>query len=74
VITMKFDDLQKKTKEDLKKELDVKHLELLRMKAQVATGAAGKDSGKVREVKRTIARIHTLLNSKDAKKTSKTKK
>jgi large subunit ribosomal protein L29 len=66
---MKFNDLQKKSPEDLKKELGTKQAELLRFKAQIGTGAAGKDSGKVRDIKRTIARIHTILNSKIEKKT-----
>ena len=61
---MKFNDLKKKSADDLKKELETRQSELLRFKAQIGTGAAGKDSGKIRDIKRTIARIHTLMNDK----------
>ena len=57
---MKFEDLMKKSPEDLRRELDSINLDMLRLKSQVATGAAGKDSGKLRELRRTIARIKTL--------------
>jgi large subunit ribosomal protein L29 len=57
---MKFDELKKKTPEDLNKELDSIQLELMRYNAQIATGGAGKETGKVRQLKRTIARIKTL--------------
>ncbi len=57
---MKFDELQKKSADDLQKEMDSSMFELMRYNAQVATGGAGKDSGKIRELKKKIARIKTL--------------
>ncbi|MDD9953980.1 MAG: 50S ribosomal protein L29 [Candidatus Woesearchaeota archaeon] len=57
---MKFKDLQKKPAADLEKELKNSALELMKLRAQVATGGAGKDAGKIRTLKRTIARIKTL--------------
>lgn len=62
---MKFKELKKNA--DLNKELDATVLELMRYNAQVATGGAGKDSGKIRELKRKIARIKTLQS--EVKKT-----
>lgn len=57
---MKFNDLKKKTPEDLRRELDTSVVELMRYNAMVATGGIGKDAGKIKEIKRTIARIKTL--------------
>lgn len=53
---MKTTKLQKKEKE-LRKQL-IKH------KAEAATGTVPEDSGKIRTVKRTIARIKTELNAR----------
>ena len=57
---MKFAELKKKSPEELKKEEDNIRMELMKYRAQVATGGAGKEAGKIREMKRTIARIRTL--------------
>ena len=64
---MKFEELKKKTPDDIRKEFDVITFELMRYNAQVATGGAGKDSGKIRELKRTIARIKTLQRQVELK-------
>jgi large subunit ribosomal protein L29 len=57
---MKFQELTKKTPEDLQRQMNDAEFDLMRFNAQVATGGAGKDSGKIRELKKTIARIKTL--------------
>ena len=57
---MKFEELKKKTPDELKRELDVSTFELMRYNAQVATGGAGKDAGKIKQFKKSIARIKTL--------------
>jgi ribosomal protein L29 len=57
---MKFNELIKKTPEDLNRELSSAEFDLMRYNAQVATGGAGKDSGKIRELKKRIARIKML--------------
>lgn len=56
-------DLMKKTPDDLRKELDRIQIELMRMRVQIATGGAGKETGKVRQLRRAVARIETLLRS-----------
>ena len=68
---MKFSELKKKTAEDLRKEEERIVIDLLRLRGQIATGGAGKDAGKVRALKRAIARIRTLNDSKktEGKKT-----
>jgi len=59
---MKFKELQKKNKQDLQKELDKFNMEVMKYRAQVATGGAGKEPGKIKEYKKSIARIKTLQN------------
>lgn len=62
---MKFKELQKKSAADREKEMANAQQELLKLRAQVATGSAGKDAGRIREIKRTIARIKTMeVNTK----------
>jgi ribosomal protein L29 len=56
-------DLVKKTPEELEKELAKAHEELLKLNAQVATGGAAKEAGKIVMLKRKVARIRTLQNS-----------
>jgi ribosomal protein L29 len=60
---MKMKELRKKSPAELTKELSQIELTLLRLKAQVAAGSAGKDAGKIRAHKRTIAQIKTLQGS-----------
>lgn len=38
--------------------------ELLRLNAQIATGTTPENSGKIREIKRTISRLNTHIKSK----------
>lgn len=56
---MKFADLAKKTPEELAKLEQENAIELMKFQAQSASGAAGKESGKIRQLKREIARIKT---------------
>jgi ribosomal protein L29 len=57
---MKFTDLKRKSPDELSKEYTMAELELMKLNAKVATAGIGKESGKVRETKRKIARIKTL--------------
>ncbi len=57
---MKFTELKKKSPEELRKEEERVRLDLMRFRAKVSTGGAGKEAGKIRELKRTLARIKTL--------------
>jgi len=61
---MKMADIAKKSVDDLKKLETEVSMELMKYAAQVATGAPGKDSGKVRALRRDIARIQTELRKK----------
>jgi large subunit ribosomal protein L29 len=64
---MKFEELTKKTPADLRKELDTAEFDLMRLGGMVQTGGVGKDSGKIKELKKTIARIKTLQQRVEAK-------
>ena len=68
---MKFDELKKKTPEELNKELDSTMFEMMRYNAQVATGGVGKDVGKVKQLRKTVARIKTLQTIVRSKSQSK---
>ena len=64
---MKFQDLKKKTHDDLAKELDSTKLDLMRYNAKVATNSIGNDAGKIKELTKKIARIKTIQNEKPTK-------
>lgn len=59
---MRYKDLQKKSPDELQKELANTQKEMMKLRTQIATGAGGKEIGKVAELKRTVARIKTLQN------------
>ncbi len=54
-------ELKKKRAPQLEKELAAARLELVKLNAQVATGAAAKEAGKIKNLKKKVARINTLL-------------
>jgi ribosomal protein L29 len=68
---MKFADLKKKSADELNKELDTADLDLMRFNAKVATAGIGKESGRVRETRRKIARIKTIQRQNQGAKKNK---
>jgi len=52
-------------KAELKSKLSELNLELIKLNAQVATGTALKNPSQVRDTKKNIARIKTLLKAKE---------
>lgn len=48
-------------KQELRQKMDELRKELVKLYAQVATGTPPKNSGQIRNSKRTIARINTIL-------------
>jgi len=69
---MRYKELQGLSKNDLEeKELELAK-ELMKDNAQVATGTTPKSPGKIKVLKKDIARIRTLLNVKQ--KSSEVKK
>jgi len=65
---MKFKELQSRNKEELEAKLKELGTGLMKENAQVATGTTPKSPGQLRETKKTIARIRTLLKQQEDKK------
>jgi ribosomal protein L29 len=61
---MKFKELSKLEHDEIAKKLNELELELMKLNAQVAVGTAPKSTKQIREIKRNIARIHTLREQK----------
>lgn len=57
---MKFKDLSQKTKEDLAKIQKETTLELMKERAQVATGTTPKSPGKLKTLRKTLAKIKQI--------------
>ena len=58
---MKFKQLKQMQKQELNQKTDELKRELVKLYAQVATGTPPKNSGQIRNSKRTIARIKTIF-------------
>ena len=61
---LRVDDIKDMSYEDIVSKKDELRFELAREKALLATGSAPENPGRIRELKRTIARINTVLNQK----------
>ena len=61
---MKNKDLKKLSKQQMEKQLIELRKELIKLNTQVATGTTLKSPGKLKNTKKTIARLLTELNKK----------
>lgn len=61
---LKANGLRSLSEEDLRARYAELQMELSRLKAAAARGAAKKDIGKIRPLRKNIARILTILNEK----------
>ncbi len=61
------------TKAELKSKLSELKLELIKLNAQVATGTSPKNPSQLKDTKKTIARINTLLTQKEEEPKKKKK-
>ncbi len=59
----KIKDLRSMGKEELNSKLDELKKEMIKNNAQIATGTTPKNPGQIREIKKTIARILTIVNT-----------
>lgn len=57
---IKKNELKAMNKEQLKEKLGVLRNELMKLRSQVATRTRPENPGRIRELRRTIARIHTM--------------
>ena len=61
---IKKNELMQMNAAQLKSKLDDLRKELIKMNAQISTGTPPENPGQVKEIKKTIARILTILKSK----------
>ncbi len=65
---MKIKELRGLSKEDMKTRLEELRKELIKHNAQIATGTIPKSPGQVKQTKKIIAKILTILKENEAKK------
>ena len=68
---MKAKEIRTMPREDLLNKLTDLKKELIKNNAQIATGTTPKSPGQIREIKKTIARILTIVKEKPLTKTKK---
>lgn len=61
---MNINELRKMDKKTMDSRVADLRKELMKLNAQVATGTRPENPGRIREIKKTIARVHTILNEK----------
>ncbi|MBS3163438.1 50S ribosomal protein L29 [Candidatus Woesearchaeota archaeon] len=61
---MKIKELRKMDKTTMNSKVEELKKELMKLNAQVATGTVPENPGKIRSIKKTFARINTILNEK----------
>ncbi len=64
---MKAKDMQKMSVEEITQKLVEAKQELAREKATIASGTKSENTGKIRKLKRDIARMFTVMNQKEVK-------
>ncbi|HEY7534550.1 MAG TPA: 50S ribosomal protein L29 [Thermodesulfobacteriota bacterium] len=64
---MKLKTLREFNSEDLKSKLVELKGDLSKLKSESAKGTLKKETGKIKWIRRDIARIHTILNEKEIK-------
>jgi large subunit ribosomal protein L29 len=62
--TLRAKDIRKLTERDLEKKMDELRLELAKERANISIGASVTSPGKIRDTKRTIARMLTIKKEK----------
>ncbi|MBI2129412.1 50S ribosomal protein L29 [Candidatus Woesearchaeota archaeon] len=65
---MKFKELKLMGEADLKEKSSEIRKELMKLNSQVAMGTIIKNPGQIKGIKKTIARIKTILKTKEVKK------
>ncbi|MBU0953084.1 MAG: 50S ribosomal protein L29 [Nanoarchaeota archaeon] len=64
-------EIRKLSAADRQKRLHDLHLELAKERGQIAVGASTTSPGKIAEIRKTIARVHTINNEEKRKGASK---
>jgi large subunit ribosomal protein L29 len=64
-ITVKAEELRNKDRNELKEQLGDLHKELVQERGQIEIGGFADNPGQIKEMKKTIARIKTVLNERN---------
>ncbi|HPR42343.1 MAG TPA: 50S ribosomal protein L29 [Candidatus Methanofastidiosa archaeon] len=64
---LKTDEIRDMNLDEMESKLDELRFELARERALLATGSAPENPGRIRELKRTIARLSTIINQTQTK-------
>ncbi len=62
MVILKYKDIKKLNSKDLESKFEDLKKELIKSKSQISGGSAPENPGKIKEIKRTIARILTYKN------------
>lgn len=66
-MSLKIKEIKSMGNEDLKNKLEELKKELMKNNAQIATGTTPKSPGQLKQIKKTIAKILTVLKNKESK-------
>ncbi len=69
---MKIKEIRSMSKEDLETKLEELRKELIKVNAQISTGTTPKSPGQVKQIKKNIAKILTILKEKSKEVNNKT--
>jgi large subunit ribosomal protein L29 len=64
---LKIKEIKSMPAEDLNSKLDELRKDLVKHNAQIATGTTPKSPGQIKQIKKTIARILTVMKTKESK-------
>lgn len=70
---LRLKDIRKLDRKGLSEKLNDLQLELAKERASIAIGASVTSPGRMREIRKTIARVKTELNSRSTSEKAKTK-
>ena len=60
-----INELKQMSKDDLNKKMEDFRKELMKLNAQIASGTTPKSPGQVKNLNKNIAKIHTILKTKE---------
>jgi large subunit ribosomal protein L29 len=67
---IKNEELRKMNVQELQNKLVDLKKDLIKINAQIAAGTVPENPGNVKNVKKTVARIHTIIKEKEGKKSN----
>jgi len=67
-MALKIKEIRAMPKEELRNKIDELRKEMIKLNAQIATGTTPKSPGQLKQIKKTVARILTVLSKKESEK------